>query len=603
MASKTFNNVTLNVKFTQAADHNTNILSNDGTGTETLATAFGKISKWYADFDPIVWDGNAKTVNGVTVPENPVFTDTVTTVSTGSTNGTISVKVGSNAATNVAVKGLGSAAYTASTAYAKATHSHTVSEITDLLTTSGDDVGKIRSDLLPSYVDDVLEGYYDKTSGKFYKESAHTAEITGEVGKIYVDLTTNDSYRWSGSTWVKISSPLSVSVTQTIKAGNEIGKIIIDGVATPLYYTPGLSDITPASTSVIGGIKIDGVTTTMNSSNVLQIATMTGAKSSAAGKKGLVPAPATGDAARYLRGDGTWATPTNTDTKVNVTLNTTAKAYLLGTTTTPTSTAAATTAIADTGVYLDTTAGKLVATSFKGNGAELTNVKATSISDTAVTAGSYGPTADATLTYGGTFTVPNFTVSKEGRLTAAGTQTMTMPAQYTHPAYTAKTNGLYKITVDALGHVSATAAVVAKDITDLGIKGTDTTYTLSGALSGNTFVSTLTPSSGDTSTSTVPAMSAATSSAAGKAGLVPAPGSGKQTAFLRGDGTWVVPTNTWIALKGATASADGTAGYAPKPTTAGWTEYTTVNNQFLCGDGTWSSAPVIANDTLILNCV
>ena len=98
-------------------------------------------------------------------------------------------------------------------------------------------------------------------------------------------------------------------------------------------------------------------------------------------------------------------------------------------------------------------------------------------------------------------------------------------------------------------------------------------------------------------------MSAATSSAAGKAGLVPAPGSGKQTAFLRGDGTWVVPTNTWIALKGATASADGTAGYAPKPTTAGWTEYTTVNNQFLCGDGTWSSAPVIANDTLILNCV
>lgn len=39
-------------------------------------------------------------------------------------------------------------------------------------------------------------------------------------------------------------------------------------------------------------------------------------------------------------------------------------------------------------------------------------------------------------------------------------------------------------------------------------------------------------------------MTGATSSAAGQAGLVPAPASGKQTSFLRGDGTWVVPTNT-----------------------------------------------------------
>lgn len=42
-------------------------------------------------------------------------------------------------------------------------------------------------------------------------------------------------------------------------------------------------------------------------------------------------------------------------------------------------------------------------------------------------------------------------------------------------------------------------------------------------------------------------MGAATSSAAGKAGLVPAPAAGKQTSFLRGDGTWVVPTNTTYA--------------------------------------------------------
>lgn len=55
--------------------------------------------------------------------------------------------------------------------------------------------------------------------------------------------------------------------------------------------------------------------------------------------------------------------PADTDTKVNVTLGTTTKAYLLGVSETPTSTATGRTAIADTGVYLDTTAGRLRATS------------------------------------------------------------------------------------------------------------------------------------------------------------------------------------------------------------------------------------------------
>lgn len=42
---------------------------------------------------------------------------------------------------------------------------------------------------------------------------------------------------------------------------------------------------------------------------------------------------------------------------------------------------------------------------------------------------------------------------------------------YTHPAHTAHTSGLYKITVDDLGHVSATANVEKGDITKLGIPG------------------------------------------------------------------------------------------------------------------------------------
>lgn len=72
----------------------------------------------------------------------------------------------------------------------------------------------------------------------------------------------------------------------------------------------------------------------------------------------------------------------------------------------------------------------------------------------------------------------------------------------------------------------------------------NTTYTLSGALSNNTFVSTLTPSSGNTTTSTVPALSGASSSAAGKAGLVPAPAKGDEGKFLRGDGSWKTPTTS-----------------------------------------------------------
>lgn len=43
---------------------------------------------------------------------------------------------------------------------------------------------------------------------------------------------------------------------------------------------------------------------------------------------------------------------------------------------------------------------------------------------------------------------------------------------------------------------------------------------------------------------TVRTMGAASSSAGGSTGLVPAPGSGKQNSFLRGDATWVVPTDT-----------------------------------------------------------
>ena len=48
--------------------------------------------------------------------------------------------------------------------------------------------------------------------------------------------------------------------------------------------------------------------------------------------------------------------------------------------------------------------------------------------------------------------------------------------KYVHPSYTAQNSGLYKITVDATGHVSAVTAVAKGDITALGIPSTNTTY-------------------------------------------------------------------------------------------------------------------------------
>lgn len=66
-----------------------------------------------------------------------------------------------------------------------------------------DSTGKVPSSQLPSYVDDVIEGYY--YGGKFYTDSAHTQLITPETGKIYVDINTSKAYRWSGSTYVEIS--------------------------------------------------------------------------------------------------------------------------------------------------------------------------------------------------------------------------------------------------------------------------------------------------------------------------------------------------------------------------------------------------------------
>ena len=90
---------------------------------------------------------------------------------------------------------------------------------------------------------------------------------------------------------------------------------------------------------------------------------------------------------------------------------------------------------------------------------------------------------------GAVFTdTPTDISGKQDKLTAGNNITITnntisaTDTKYTHPTHTAKANGLYKVTVDNQGHVSATSAVAKADITALGIPAQDTVVDISGKL-------------------------------------------------------------------------------------------------------------------------
>lgn len=76
-----------------------------------------------------------------------------------------------------------------------------------------DSSGLVPSSQLPSYVDDVVEGYYNSTDNKFYKEETHTTALMGEDGKIYVDIPSNHSFRYApaSQTYIKIDDAVSTA--------------------------------------------------------------------------------------------------------------------------------------------------------------------------------------------------------------------------------------------------------------------------------------------------------------------------------------------------------------------------------------------------------
>lgn len=167
--------------------------------------------------------------------------------------------------------------------------------------------GLVPASQLPSYVDDVIEGYYDSTSGKFYEESTHTTEIYGEAGKIYIDLTDAPSvstYRWSGSAFYKIvDEDLKIQFTTMPTAADYVGKVIQYIGATTASYTSGyfyksVEDLENPGTYIWKAVNVQdsgseavvltGIMTVANWSNNEQSVTVTGLSTTDNGSIGLL---------------------------------------------------------------------------------------------------------------------------------------------------------------------------------------------------------------------------------------------------------------------------------------------------------------------------
>lgn len=239
---------------------------------------------------------------------------------------------------------------------ANSSHKHGAADITSVNASAI--TGVIDAAHLPSYVDDVLEGYL--SNGKFYKtkgsDNTYTGEITGETGKIYVDLDSNKTYRWSGTAYVVISETIALGETSSTAYRGDRGKAAYDhAVAKGSAFASGLYKITTnaqghvTAATAVGKSDITGLgipaqdtvythptssgnkhipaggasgqilrwsadgTATWGADNNTWIA-FKGATTSAAGTAGYAPAPAAGAANRYLRSDGTWQVPPDNNT-------------------------------------------------------------------------------------------------------------------------------------------------------------------------------------------------------------------------------------------------------------------------------------------------
>lgn len=298
------------------------------------------------------------------------------------------------------------------------------------------------------------------------------------------------------------------------------GELTKENVTDALGYTPPESDTVYTHPTTAGNKHIpsggssgqilrwgSAGTAVWGADNNTTYSAMAGATSSAAGTSGLVPAPAAGKQGQYLRGDGTWQTPNNTtyseaSTTAAGLMSASDKSKLDGIASGANAYTHPTTA-GNKHIPAGGSSGQILRWSEAGT-AEWGADKDTVYTHPTYTARTGVPTANQTPAFGGTFSVSQPVSDGTGHITALTSRTVTIPNtaatteaaglmsasdkgkldgiaaganKYTHPSYTAKTSGLYKVTVDATGHVSAATAVAKSDITALGIPAQDTVYT------------------------------------------------------------------------------------------------------------------------------
>ena len=129
---------------------------------------------------------------------------------------------------------------------ATGTHTHTISGFLTAQSTldASKLSGLIPSSCLPAYVDEILE-----------YSSRSNFPTTGTTGKIYVDLATGKSYRWSGSSYVEISQSSTVTVSRDLTSGTKSATISVNGVDYDIYSVTN-TDIVYSDTNNDGNIVI-----------------------------------------------------------------------------------------------------------------------------------------------------------------------------------------------------------------------------------------------------------------------------------------------------------------------------------------------------------
>ena len=339
---------------------------------------------------------------------------------------------------------------------------------------------------------------------------------------------------------------------------------------------------------------------------------MTAATASAAGKAGLVPAPAAGKQASFLRGDGTWAVPTdtNTDTKVTNTAvapTTEATYYITGSTNSATETGGLNkSANFSFKIKNGTTSAEGYTTLGLGN-----STATGAANNQTGRIYMYNNKGKYTYIYPHAGDTENRTVylPKSGGTLVAHT-TDTAIGGVAKPVYvsaagvaTACSSDVGSATQPVYmndGTITKCTYTLSKSVPS-DAKFTDTTYS-TFVKSGSTAAAGLVPAPSTTAGTTkylredgtwsVPPDNNTTysnfvkSGSGAKAGLVPAPSTtAGTTKYLREDGTWQVPPDhntTYSNMTAATASAAGKAGLVPAPAAG-------KQGQFLRGDGTWQT--------------